>query len=115
MNTRKSSELKRPNSSRQTSATAKEVNFTSYAGTRKVAREERAHHQVIRVNEGRLRAAVDLPKQAKFVELAARILKTLTRVSMSAALTSKCARASVVYVQKTLFDNMKAIIELKPM
>jgi hypothetical protein len=81
----------------------------------KVAREERAHHQVIRVNKGRLQGAVNLPKQAEFAELAARILKTLTRVSMSGALTSKCTRASVVSVQKTLFHNMKTIIELRPM
>jgi hypothetical protein len=67
------------------------------------------------VNKRHLRAVVDLLKQAGFAELAARILKTLTRLSMSEALTSKCTRTGVMSSQKTPAPNMKAIIELRPM
>jgi hypothetical protein len=115
LNTQGSSEPKRLSSTQQTSATAKEANSTSYAGAGKVSREELAHHQVIRVNERYLRAVIDLPNQTKSAELAARILKALTRVSMSEALAPKCIRTGAVSVQETLLLNMKMTIELRPM
>jgi hypothetical protein len=115
LSTPKSSEPKRLNNTQQTGATAKEANSTSYAGAGKVAREGLAHRQVIRVNKRYLQAAVDLPHQAKSAELAVRILKALTRASISEALISKRTRTRAVPIQKTLFPNMKVTIELRPM